>query len=97
MAAYQRSLDLISRLALASALLAFAAGRVAASEMHGGHSGGGTVHVGPSGGPMYHHGGGHGVGGYSNGINYNPGIYLGYGVGGGYLYSPPLVVFSTLR
>ena len=27
-----------------------------------------------------------------NGITYNPGIYFGYGVGGGFLYSPPLLV-----
>jgi len=57
-----------------------------------GHQGGSTT----SGHHMDgHHGGGPGnFPGAGHVINYNPGIFVNYGVGGGYAYSPSLFVFG---
>lgn len=86
MAARRRSFTSPSRSIFIASFLALSwACPSPAQGMHGGH--GSSMHGGPAVmGYVGHH--------QSGGIIYNPAIYYGYGVGGAYVYSPPLVVFT---
>jgi tetratricopeptide (TPR) repeat protein len=97
MVAFRRSLESVSRLVLASSF--FLLSWVDPSPADGSHGGHGHTEV-PSGG-WVGHGNSHDLSsggwmghGNPNVLNYNPGIFLGYGAAGYYAYSPPLVVIG---
>ena len=100
MARFLRDAWLIRRatMVVVATLLPLGDGSTSAHEGHGGHHSGGGF-IAPDMGFGKHnvpqHGGIGPGNGQSNVINYNPGVYVGYGVGGFYAYSPPLLVFNS--
>jgi tetratricopeptide (TPR) repeat protein len=84
-----RSFEHASRLAIISGLLGlgWAGSSPAGGHGHPGHVDHSSGFLNPGAGFLGDNGGGH-----SHGISYNPSIFYGYGLGGPYLYSPPLTV-----